>query len=545
MTEFPDECQSIPASELPGTTLLYKTFLNDFPRVSRFYRHPAHPDGIRQAVAEAHIDDAVRGGVAEVLRVQNRAFGGDEATVRNLDRLRDGAVAVVTGQQVGLFGGPAYSIYKALTAIRIARDLTEQGTQAVPVFWLATEDHDLAEVNHTFFLKRGGLDRFDVPIEGAADRRVGEIQLGEAVRRLVSEATGVLDGISAEEVSGWLTESYTPEETFGTAFGKLMTRVFAGRGLILLDPLSVDLHRLAAKTMIGALREHKSLGEELIARSMDLEKSGYHAQVKVTEQSTLLFRIVDGQRVPLRSSQGGFAAGGLQQSTEETVKALEQHPGDFSPSALLRPVVQDTLLPTVAYIGGPAEIAYQAQTSLVYEKLLGRAPAILPRAGFTIVPAHVAHLLKKYNLGIQDVLAGRHRLHSKMEAEALPQAISARFDEGEKAIKDVLETLRGPVTRLDQTLSGALDTASEKMLYQFNSLRSKAGRAEGFRTGVLNTHETEIANSLLPNNSLQERSLSMLPFLAAEGRDLLDRLERHIRFGSGEHYVMYLQPALK
>ncbi len=272
--------------------------------------------------------------------------------------------------------------------------------------------------------------------------------------------------------------------------------------------------------MHRAIREHKMLAQELVARSAALEQAGYHAQVKVVEQSTLVFRIVDGQRLALRPSGGGFIAGSRQESEEETLRALDLHPEEFSASALLRPVIQDTLLPTAAYVGGAAEVAYQAQTSVVYQRLLGRAPAILPRAGFTLVPAHVANLLKKYNLGIEDVFAGRHRLRAKMESEALPQALTSRFEDGEKTIKDMLDGLREPLSKLDQTLAGALDTASEKILYQFNGLRSKAGRAEGFRTGVLNTHENEIAGALLPNHGLQERSLSLLPFLASEGREL-------------------------
>jgi bacillithiol synthase len=282
-----------------------------------------------------------------------------------------------------------------------------------------------------------------------------------------------------------------------------------------------------------------------VARSTALGRAGYHAQVKVTEQSTLVFRIVDGQRLALRPSNGGFVAGARQESIEETLRAAEMHPEQFSPSALLRPVIQDTLLPTVAYIGGPAEVAYHAQTSLVYKKLLGRAPAILPRAAFTLVTAHVSNLLRKYNLDVRDVFARRQRLRAKMEAEALPQALSSRFEAGEKSIKVMLEGLREPLAKLDQTLAGALDTASEKMLFQFNSLHAKAGRAEGFRTGVLNTHENEIASLLLPNNELQERSLAFLPFLASEGKELLDDLDRHINIGTGEHCVIHLQPAMK
>jgi len=534
------ECHSIPAGEMPGATLLYTTFLNDFSRVSGFYSHPPNAAGIQQAAAEIRTEDAMRRGVVEVLRAQNTAFGGDAATSRNLDRLRDGAVAVVTGQQVGLLGGPAYCVYKALTAIHAARELTEKGTYAVPIFWLATEDHDLAEVNHNYFSKRGGIERLELAPQGIADRRVGEIRLGDAIREISARASEMLSGPASEEVARWLAGSYLPEETFGSSFAKLMTRIFAGKGLIFLDPLSPELHRLSALTMHRAIREHKTLAQELVARSAAIEDAGFHAQVKVTEQSMLVFRIVDGQRLALRPSEGGFLAGSKWESEEDTLRSLELHPLEFSASALLRPVIQDSLLPTVAYVGGAAEVAYQAQTSVVYQRLLGRAPAILPRAGFTLVTEHVANLLKKYNLGIADVFAGRHRLHARMESEALPEALTARFEEGEKTIKGVMEGLRGPLSKLDQTLAGALDTASEKMLYQFNGLRSKAGRAEGFRSGVLNTHENEIASALFPDNGLQERSLSLLPFLASEGGELLEQLDRCIKVGTGEHCVIEL-----
>jgi bacillithiol biosynthesis cysteine-adding enzyme BshC len=539
------ECSWISSADLPGTTRLYSTFLSDFARVSDFYSHPPSSNGIDEAAREIRLDDSVRHAVVDVLRKQNLAFGGDDATTHNLDRLRDGAVGVVTGQQVGLFGGPAYSIYKALTAVHVARELTERGVNAVPVFWLATEDHDLAEVDHCFFPKRGGFERLDLSITGTADRRVGDIRLGEAVRGLSVQASSLLEGPWVEEVGRWITKSYAPEETFGSSFGRLMTRIFAGRGLIFLDPMSPELHRLSLPTMLRAVKEHKALAAELVARSEALDKVGFHAQVKVTEQSTLVFRIVDGQRLAIRPVNGKLAAGNKTESVEETLKALDEHPEYFSPSALLRPVIQDTLLPTVAYIAGAAEAAYHAQTSLIYKKLLGRAPAILPRAGFTLVPSHVSNLLKKYNLDARVILQGRHKLRGRLEAEALPQALSARFDAGEQAIKALVEGLREPLTKLDQTLVGALETVSEKMLYQFSGLRAKAGRAEGFRTGVVNTHENEIASSLFPNNAVQERSFGLLTFLAAEGPGLLDLLDRHIKVGTGDHCFLFLQPAAK
>ncbi len=535
------DCSWISPVELPGTTDLYSGYLCDFPRVANFYIHPPNAKGIADAVRQIHLDDSVRRGVVDVLREQNRAFGGDDSTAQSLDRLRDGAVAVVTGQQVGLFGGPAYSVYKALTAVHVARELTASGTNAVPVFWLATEDHDLAEVNHCIIPKRGAFERFDLSVDGPADRRVGDIRLGEPVREIAKQIGALLSGPCAEKICQWIEECYAPEETFGSAFGKLMTRIFAGRGLIFLDPMSPQLHRLALPAMRAALKDHVSLAMELVARSEALEKAGFHAQVKVTEQSTLLFRIVDGQRLPLRPANGGLLAGNKAGSIEETLWAMEERPEDFSPSALLRPVIQDSLLPTVAYIAGAAEVAYHAQTSLLYRKLLGHAPAILPRAGFTLVPQHVASLLKKYGLDVREVLEGRHKLRARLEAEALPGALSARFDEGERAIQSAIDALREPIGKLDQTLLGALDNASEKILYQFNGIRSKAGRAEGFRTGVLDKHENEIAGALFPDNALQERSFGLLTFLASEGPELLDELDRHIKTDGG-HCFLYLPP---
>ncbi len=469
------ECHSIPAGELPGATLLYTTFLNDFSRVSEFYSHPPNWTGIQQAAAEIRMEDSLRRGVVDVLRAQNRALGADQHTERNLDRLRDGAVAVVTGQQVGLFGGPAYCVYKALTAIHAARELTEKGTDAVPVFWLATEDHDLAEVNHNYFLKtrRRRAFRSCPRRHPRPPRRRNSIRRSRCANFLPAPPPCLRVHRPRKSAAG-SPKVTPPEETFGSAFGKLMTRIFAGRGLIFLDPLSPDLHRFSAPTMHRALREHKAPGAGTRRAFRGAGKGGLSRPSKShrpkhvalphrrrpAPRAALVRRRIHGRR------EIGIGSGHA--ASPRTASRANSAPArSCARSFRIR------LLPTAAYVGGAAEIAYQAQTSVVYQRLLGRAPAILPRAGFTLVPAHVANLLKKYNLQIQDVFAGRHRLHAKMESEALPRALTAQFEQGEKTIKDMLDDLREPLSKLDQTLIGALDTASEKMLYQFNGLRSQ------------------------------------------------------------------------
>jgi bacillithiol synthase len=515
--------------EIPHTTKLLSTYLEDFPRVASFYAHPPTLAGIEAAAHEVRLDSNVRRQVTEVLREQNQKFSAgrelDATTNRNLARLAGGAVAIVTGQQTGLFSGPAYTFYKAISAIRIAEEATSRGTDAVPIFWLATEDHDLAEVNHSDWNTREGLVHYQLLArpEDAA-RRVGEILLGDEIESIVAAATQTLEGPSADQTAQALRESYTRGETYGSAFGKLMSRLLAGRGIIFIDPLDIRLHHLAAPVYLRALDEADSLGDALLARSNELESAGFHAQVKVTRETTLLFYNLDGRREPLRRRNGNFAAGDAEFSLQQLAPALKDRPDAFTPSALLRPIVQDSLLPTAAYVGGPAEIAYLAQSNLIYKQFIGRMPAILPRASFTIVEPPIARFLEQYQLAFRDILAGPQHLRAKMEQKFMPGDLASRFDAGESALRDMLTQYDEPLKSLDPTLVDALRASEQKMLHQFTQLKAKVARAINFRSGVLDRHQRILLDALHPAGDLQERTLNALPFLAAHGTQLLGEL---------------------
>ncbi|MGB6431124.1 MAG: bacillithiol biosynthesis cysteine-adding enzyme BshC [Candidatus Acidiferrales bacterium] len=536
------ESQSIPASQLPETTRLYRAFLEDFPSVAEFYAHAPTLDGVRQAAAQINYAPAMRAAVVERLRAQNRTFGSGAAVEHNLDLLAGRAVAVVTGQQVSLFSGPAYTFYKALTAVRLAAELTAAGVEAVPVFWLASEDHDIAEINHCLWRGREGNERIELeqPASEGEGPSVGSVALGDAVEELVARATNNLEGPSAETIAAALRESYRPAETFSSALGKLLARLLGPSGLILLDPLDAELHRLAAPVYLRALDEQAALSEELMRRTERLERQHFHAQVKVAERSTLLFWSTQGHRLPVRRKNDGFAVGDRDFTAAELRREIESSPAAFTGNVLLRPIVQDTLLPTAAYIAGPAETAYYAQVSVVYKHLLGRMPAILPRASITLVPSHVARLLEKYQLKVPDAFRGGRILREHMERDSLPKSLAARFASGEKALKKILEGLRPPIEKLDRTLVGALENVESKMLFQFQSLEHKAGRAQAFRAGVLEGHEHEIAGVLYPEGQLQERALCLLPLLAAQGPELLDHLAAQIVPGNPQHQILFL-----
>jgi bacillithiol biosynthesis cysteine-adding enzyme BshC len=536
----------IPFSEIPQTTHLFSTYLTAFDRLAEYYSHPPTREGVAASAREVNLAPELRSALVEILRQQNRRFGCsqtlDPAAEKSLQRLAGGAVAIVSGQQVGLFSGPALTIYKALSTIHWAEEMTRAGVDAVPVFWLATQDHDLAEVNESFWNTRNGAARYELPKDPESEgKSVGKIPLGSGVQATIETAAQTLDGPAAAEVAAALRESYAPDETYGSAFGKLLARIFAGRGILFIDPQSSDFDRLAAPIYRTVIESGDELREALLARSHALEEAGYHAQVKVTRESTLLFCSVEGRREPLRTREGGgFSAGAATFSKSELLARLQEAPGAFSASALLRPALQDTILPTAALIGGPAEIAYLAQSQAIYQKVLGRMPAILPRASFTLVEPPIARFLEQYGLDIRDLFQGRQRLRVKMEQESLPDGLTGKFESDEHTIRQIVKSYREPLERLDATLVGAVESIEEKIAGYFLKLKEKVGRAENFRTGVLDRHERILLDALYMNHALQERHLSILPHLANHGLQVLDELLRHASSCAGQHQVLFL-----
>jgi bacillithiol biosynthesis cysteine-adding enzyme BshC len=532
-------CVSIPFRRLPHQPKLFVRLIDDYSSVKQFYPHAPNMEAVKRVASSLEYPAERRREVSGILREQNATFGAGAATASNLEKLERGAVAVVSGQQVGLFSGPAYAVYKALTAIRLAEELSDAGIPAVPIFWMATEDHDLDEVRHVTWFDAGKLTRFELSADAAAAHPVGTVRLGPAIRDNVQKAVGLLSGPASETIAQALEQSYTPEETYGSSFGKLFARLFAEQGLILLDPLDARLHRIAAPLYKKAIEGRDDLNEKLLQRGAELERAGYDAQVKVTAKSTLLFTMRDGVRQPVVASNSHFKSGDASWTRDEARRLVDASPEIFSANALFRPVVQDYLLPTAAYLGGPAEIAYYAQSSVIYEHVLGRMPVILPRAGFTILDAKAEKLLQKYGLCIENLWAGPQELRRKLESVSVPAALSENFDRDKAQVESTLAELGAQIEKLDATLVGAVSTARNKIAFQLEKLRRKTGRALDQKTGLLSEHETFLENLLYPNKSLQSRELCFLPFLARWGMEGLSELQK--LSGSetlGEHRIV-------
>jgi bacillithiol biosynthesis cysteine-adding enzyme BshC len=356
---------------------------------------------------------------------------------------------------VGLFGGPLFSIFKALNAVKLADQATAAGVECVPVFWLATEDHDLAEVNHvSLFAADGTPERLTTTSHGITDAPVGTVQFGSEVETVVERAANLLGD---SEVATWLRESYRPGETLGSSFARLFVRLFAYWGLILLDPSDREFHELAKPLFLAAIERAPELDEALLTRGKALEAAGYHQQVKVTAASTLLFEVRNGARTVVKRQANGvngdeFQVGHGKFSKHQLLDRIEATPENFNPNVLLRPVVQDYLLPTLAYTGGAAEVAYFAQLAVVYEKLLDRVTPVLPRFSATLVEPKAERILTRYGFGLPDLFQGPEDVRGKIATKSLPAELQTRFSEAYANVDKAMTALRDSLGRLDSTL---------------------------------------------------------------------------------------------
>ena len=466
---------------------------------------------------------------------------------RALEQIRQGAGVVVTGQQVGLLGGQEFVPHKAATAIALARAATVAGRPHVPVFWLASEDHDFAEVNHAYFPARRALQKLTYESAPLAAVPVGAVVLDESIEPLVDQASELLGYSDAME---WLAAAYRPGQTLAGAFAEFYGKVFAAQGLLILNPSGREAHRLGAPVLRAAIERADELRQALTGRNAELKQAGYHAQVAVAEQGSLLFLMEPetGARLALKHKKasaeepgGIWQAGRQTYSTEELLGILEAEPERISPSALLRPVFQDAILPTSAYVGGPAEIAYFAQSAVLYERILGTVTPVLPRLSATLVEPSMAELLDRHELGFEAILASTEEsLAQRLAARAIPIAGKRKLAAAGNALDTELTALTEYLGSVDEGLGKSGQVSASKMRYQMNRLRRMAANFELQKEASLGRHAEAITLALHPHGGLQERTIGAGYFLARYGESLIERLIQEAADSCPGHKVIRL-----
>ena len=542
--------EALPFERIPHQSRLFLDYLRDplalkkfYPSAVRFHHELAER---RDEVLAAHKVD--RRALCDALEAMNRNWGAGSETLDNIKRLRAAdCLAVVSGQQAGLFTGPLYTLYKALSAVKLAGCLTQRGTPAVPVFWIATEDHDFAEVAAVEFI---GCDcrLARVEVLGAMHKEgapVGHVRLDSSIDETIKRLLEVLpDTEFTPEVEKLLRETWQQGRGYGEAFARMMTKLLAPHGLILLDPLDPQLKALAAPLYAEAARRAPEIAEAVDERSRELETAGYHAQVVTSINAFPLFlHTPDGVRHAVsRTESGRYKAKDLREefTVEELAEKASSEPESFSPNVTLRAVVQDYLLPTVAYFGGAAEIAYFAQTAEVYRVLERPMTPILHRASMTIVERRTWRTLERYDLSLSDLFEGLDVVLARVVEEHLGAETAQSFNRAEESMNRELDALQEQLRSVDPTLSDALETGRRKINYQLEGLRSRFHRAQMSRDRAAHRQLERAFAALYPEKTLQERHINVTSLLARHGAYVINWIYDAINLGSSDHQIVYL-----
>lgn len=541
---------------------LFSAYTGEFSQVRQLYDHdPGDISSYRER--KGWLDREYRQSrekLVKELMGYNRLLGCGEATEQNLLRLgKEGTLAVVTGQQAGVATGPLFTVYKGITAIQLARKLeAELAVPVVPVFWVASEDHDYQEINHIYALKGIGSQ---VKVEEVWGKRqplperlalagypigrppVGEIPVDDQVFGFIAGLEAYLPETPYKrELVQLLGETAKASSNLAEWFGRLMIALLGRYGLIMVDPLLPGLRQLLVPFFQQAVKGRAGIGEALKQTGKSLQEMGFGAAFEAEEGLTGLFTVQGGQRLPVTYQGGKYIPRGLALAWEEyeLVELAENAPEQLSCSAFLRPVAQDVLFPTVAYVGGPGEIAYFGQLKGVYRIFDQQMPAVFPRRGYTLVEPEVKRILGRYKLGIAEIHSGLEKVLARVLQDEEGKDVGEIFSQARASIARehgrLIKQLGGIAGELQELGPGNLG----RILYQLDYLEKKAHQQLRKKHRVLVNELHFAAQSLSPKGRMQERTFNIVQYLAGYGRNWLDRLvEEDIELGF-RHQAVFL-----
>lgn len=518
-------------------------YVHEFTRLEPFFAgDPRSLEGWRAAIERRHRYQP-KCSIAPVVQQQLTRRRAPEPARRAATRLEDpAAIAIVTGQQAGVFGGPAYTLLKALTAIKLAaRVESEYGVQTVPVFWIDAEDHDLDEVRSATVLDADLQPRqMSLTFRSAPGTPCSAVRLDSSVSATIDHLAATLQ--PTEFTSALVDEiraAYAPGTGLAEAFARWLDGVLGPLGLVVFDS-SDSTAKPCAQWIFQ--RELESAGEtsrRAAAAGAELVAKGYHAQVSPTPDGVALFH-VDGLRQPIRLRRHGseLMVGDTTVSREELLKLAATQPTVFSPNVLLRPIIQDALFPTVAYVAGPNELAYLAQLKDVYLHFGVPMPMFFPRLSATVVDSAAVKFLNRYDVPFEALQPRDEAALNRLLASQLPDAVERALSAADDAVRTRMATLAQAVPVIDPTLAGAVDSTLGRMEHDLRNLHGKIIQAAKRRDETLRRQFHRAQAQAFPDGHPQERTLASVYFLNRYGPALTDRLVAELDLDVTWHWVI-------
>lgn len=538
--------------KIPHQSKIFLDFLQNSAEIDKFYPEKNTPS-VRYAEKVLDNYRTDRRALCDALTRINESVGAGKKTFQNIELLRDAdCLTIVTGQQAGLFSGAIYTIYKALSAAKLAANLKKQNIKAVPVFWIAEEDHDFDEIKKTYVLDEQGklFTAENTPPNRLEDAPIGKIEFDETLNTTLRNLFGVLFGKLPRnghtfELKNLLSKTYQPGETFSTAFAKFIAAISADYGLIILTPLDAELKKLCAPVFAEAVEKADEIVAALLEKNDELERENYQPQVLVEKDSfPFFYQNENGVRQALRMNPDDGKVKIQKSKKEFEISELAEiartSPQSLSPNALLRPVIQDYLLPTLTYFGGAAEIAYFAQNSAIYKVLKRPVTPIRHRASLTIIEPKHARTLEKYDLEFADLFAGKEKIESRVVEKFLNSDTARAFETVESGIEEQLKILSESLKTNEATLAANLENRRKKILWHIAALRKKYHRAEILKDETVRRRIENLFTALLPHDALQERTLNVVTFLNLYGENFIEWIYEAIDAAEQRHQLLYL-----
>jgi bacillithiol biosynthesis cysteine-adding enzyme BshC len=527
----------------PWIRRLAADYAYEYARLAEFFAgDPSSPDAWRQAIGRTrrHARDGTA--IATILRAQQERRHAPAAAIEATELLRrSDAVAIVTGQQAGLFGGPLFTLLKALTAMRLAQRVRdEHQVPAVAVFWIDAEDHDWDEVRSCGLLG-ADLDVRAVSLgnpPGAHAGPVARVRLDESVNAAIAELEATLPPSEfSPRVLETLRQAYRPGTGMADAFAQWLESLLGARGLIVFDASDPATKPLASRVFTHELEHAGETARLAAAAGAALESRGYHAQAAPQPDTVSLFHL-NHQREPIRRAGDDFQVGERTVPRAALIDEARQHPERFSPNVLLRPLVQDTLFPTACYVAGPSELAYLAQLGRVYEALGIPMPIIYPRATATIVDSNAMRFLTRHEFPLETLQAQDEAALNQLLESQLPPRVEALMQETGAAVDDRLGELATAITELDPTLQGATRSTLARMQDDLKKLHGKIIQAAKRKNDTLRRQYHHAQAQAFPAGHPQERQVGCVYFVNKYGSTLVDRLHDELSLDPGTHWVV-------
>ncbi len=515
-----------------GGNELVRDYLSEDPAALRFYAgSPFRLDSFRRKAAET----AARFGPHERARAAGALRATSPAARDRLDRfVRDGGLVVTTGQQTGFLTGPLYTIYKAISAVVLARHLEDHlGSIVLPVFWVASEDHDWAEVNHAFLLDPAGrLRRFELPEGDPRPLPMSERHLDGDLDELCDDIFQHVGGKhhTHDHLRNVIDPYRVKGRTVAEAFGDAIASVLGPFDMLIADAANPELKQISSPILGQALQDADAHEEGLVERSRRIEAAGYSTQVAILEGGTNVFAHGEGGRERLYRRGSGFAVRERRSFTgrQEMLREVETNPSAFSPNVLLRPVVESAVFPTIAYVGGPGELAYLAQVGSILERYGIMPPIAVPRFSGVVVEAATERTLTKLELTRSDLEEPRERLIERLARWEIPPSAVESLAAIRTDLVGGFDRLADEVQMVDPTLVDSLGAIRNRLLN--DSRRAERQIVRSIKRGdrLATAQLDRVLDSLRPNGKPQDRVLNILPFLARYGDHFLVEVERAI-----------------